>query len=142
MVAAVPAPADSCRADDDWVELWLNADDAAEEAIGAAAGAATSELSGIAVARDVWHATPADGLLLAGASWPVRFLDSYAAIRTDPPWVIGNRGASGIDGLLSTAWGAALGHQRQPSPWVEAMAALDPAARRRSAVRRWRWSGT
>lgn len=122
VVAAVPAPADVCRADDAWIEGWLAADEAAERAIGdVLAGRA---LSGPQVAREVWQTTPTQGLLLAGASWPVRFLDAYAAGREAPPWVIGNRGASGIDGLVSTAWGAALAHQRAPSPWDEAYAAL------------------
>ncbi|MDQ1245756.1 MAG: 2-succinyl-5-enolpyruvyl-6-hydroxy-3-cyclohexene-carboxylate synthase [Actinomycetota bacterium] len=122
VVAAVPAPADSCRAPDDWTEAWLRADDLAEEAI--AEVLADAPFSGVAVARAVWAAADLTGLLLAAASWPVRFLDSYAPVRVDVPWVVGNRGVSGIDGLVSTAWGAAAGHQRAPSPWDEAMAAL------------------
>ena len=52
-------------------------------------------------------------LLLAASSWPVRHLESFARVRDgdEAPQVIGNRGTSGIDGLVSTAWGAALAHQ-------------------------------
>ncbi|MCB0915095.1 MAG: 2-succinyl-5-enolpyruvyl-6-hydroxy-3-cyclohexene-1-carboxylic-acid synthase [Actinobacteria bacterium] len=129
VVAAVPAPADSCRADDEWVETWLRADDAAEDAI--ADVLADVGFCGPLVARTVWAQAPENGFVWAGASWPVRFLDSYAPIRDDPPWVYGNRGVSGIDGLVSSAWGAALAHQRPPSPWAEAAATLsgdDPVA--------------
>lgn len=122
VVSAVPAPAEICRAPDGWSAQWLAADDAA-------AGAMEDVLNqqafcGPAAARAVWLNTPADGLLLAAASWPVRFLDSYAGARDDPPWVIGNRGASGIDGLISTAWGAALAHQRPPTTWEQAVGGL------------------
>ena len=111
VVAAVPAAAESCRAPQDWLATWLAADDAVASQIVAALP--TEPLSGPVVARLVWQSLAADGLLLAAASWPVRFLDSYAPLREDPPAVIGNRGASGIDGLLATAWGAAVAHQRE-----------------------------
>lgn len=122
VAAAVPAPADICRAPEGWSARWLAADDAAAEAIEKVLSA--ERFCGPAAARSVWRSTPADGLLLVGASWPVRFLDSYGGIREDPPWVIGNRGASGIDGLISTAWGAALAHQRPLSRWNQAADAV------------------
>lgn len=122
VVSAVPAADDTCRAPEGWSDAWLAADDAADEAI--AQLLAGQPLCGPVAVRTVWDGTPADGLLLAAASWPVRFLDSYAAARADAPWVIGNRGASGIDGLISTAWGAALAHQRPPTAWVQAAGEL------------------
>ena len=122
VVAAVPAPDDSCRGPQGWTEQWLAADDAAGLAIDEVL--AGREFCGPAAVRAVWEQTPTDGLLLAAASWPVRFLDSYVGQREAPPWVIGNRGASGIDGLISTAWGAALAHQRPPGEWVRAATGL------------------
>lgn len=123
VVAAVPAPAESCVAPAEWLDGWLAADDRAETAITTALP--SFGFCGLAVARTVWQNTPASGLLFAAASWPVRFLDAVSDYRQDPPWVLGNRGTSGIDGLVSTAWGAALAHQRPPSAFAEALAALD-----------------
>ena len=72
-----------------------------------------STLTGPDVARTLWDVLDSTALLLAASSWPVRHLESFARVREadEAPLVIGNRGASGIDGLLSTAWGAALAHQ-------------------------------
>ena len=50
---------------------------------------------------------PSTGLLVAGSSSAVRDLD-LADPWEDPPHVLANRGAAGIDGTVSTAIGAAL----------------------------------
>jgi 2-succinyl-5-enolpyruvyl-6-hydroxy-3-cyclohexene-1-carboxylate synthase len=55
---------------------------------------------------------PDGGLLFLGASWPVRHVGSFAANTVQDAVVIGNRGTSGIDGCVSTAWGAAGALQR------------------------------
>ena len=66
------------------------------------------------VAAAVSAAVPAGGLLLVGASNPVRDLDLTAVPYPvgERRLVIANRGLAGIDGSVSTAVGAALGRPR------------------------------
>jgi len=93
-----------------WLAEWQAADAAATAAITAMIGTAGVEADPLRVARHVWDAVPADGLLVVGPSNPIRDLDLVA-----PPFPIGerrkvvaNRGLAGIDGVISTAIGAAL----------------------------------
>ena len=102
------APADFTR-DAAWLADWQAADRVAAEVVTAEL-AGTRSLTGSAVAAQVWNRAPGDALMLVAASWPVRQVEMVAG-RRDGLRVIGNRGANGIDGLVSTAWGAALAHQ-------------------------------
>lgn len=96
--------------DDEWLQIWKSADDKAADIVKQALSAKT--LTGQRVAVDVWnHAGEADQLFIA-ASWPVRHLEAYAPTRTGVR-TLGNRGANGIDGLISTAWGCALTHAQR-----------------------------
>jgi 2-succinyl-5-enolpyruvyl-6-hydroxy-3-cyclohexene-1-carboxylate synthase len=67
------------------------------------------------VAATVSRALPAGGLLVVGASNPIRDLDLMATSYDvgSHRKVIANRGLSGIDGTVSTAIGAALGRELQ-----------------------------
>ena len=53
--------------------------------------------------------TPSSHILMLGNSMPIRDFEMFAAARNDAPRAIANRGASGIDGIIATACGAALG---------------------------------
>ena len=67
-----------------------------------------------AVARVVTEAVPAQSLLYLGSSSAVRDVDLVGSARL-PAYVHANRGASGIDGTVSAAVGAALGTPRVPA---------------------------
>jgi 2-succinyl-5-enolpyruvyl-6-hydroxy-3-cyclohexene-1-carboxylate synthase len=109
VLTAIPLPPSSPAPDPAWLDSWQAADAVAATVV-AQALAGEPGLTGAAVAAEVFARAPADGLLLVAASWPVRQVEAYAGRRAGLR-VIGNRGANGIDGLVSTTWGAALAHQ-------------------------------
>ncbi len=65
-----------------------------------------------AVVADTLALIPPDSLLFMGNSLPIRHLDQYGRAQTKPIHAYANRGASGIDGNLSTALGMALANGR------------------------------
>ena len=93
-----------------WLEQWRAADASVARQLDALLAAET-DLTPHEVAGAVARSLPARGLLVVGASSPIRDLDlmvpryDVGARRK----VIANRGLSGIDGVVSTAIGAALG---------------------------------
>lgn len=105
-----PLPEVTGEPDAAWLPRWCEADERARAALRDLLDG--QPLTGPAVAQVLARAVAADGLLVAGSSSPVRDLD-LADPWVDPPLVLANRGASGIDGTLSTAIGAALAHQSQ-----------------------------
>jgi 2-succinyl-5-enolpyruvyl-6-hydroxy-3-cyclohexene-1-carboxylate synthase len=87
-----------------WLEGWRAADAAAARAIDAALGGGLSEP---AAARELATLLPADGTLVVAASMPVRDVETFWPALPGPPRVLSNRGANGIDGTTSTAFGVA-----------------------------------
>jgi len=93
-----------------WLEEWRAADRSVSGQLDALL-AAEPEVTPHEVAGAVARAVPPGGLLVVGASSPIRDLDLMV-----PRYEVGarrklvaNRGLSGIDGTVSTAVGAALG---------------------------------
>jgi 2-succinyl-5-enolpyruvyl-6-hydroxy-3-cyclohexene-1-carboxylate synthase len=100
-----PAPAE-------WLSTWQAADAVAS---GAAARALKSEPfpSEPGAVRAVWESAPPGSTVYAASSMPIRDLDAYAGEPRADLDVLANRGANGIDGLLSASAGAAVaaGHR-------------------------------
>lgn len=101
--------------DPSWLAEWQAADAAVSTAVARMIDTAGAAADPLRVAAAVWAAVPPDGLLVVGASNPIRDLDLVAPAfpMGERRKVVANRGLAGIDGTLSTAIGAALG---RPSP--------------------------
>jgi 2-succinyl-5-enolpyruvyl-6-hydroxy-3-cyclohexene-1-carboxylate synthase len=102
-IGALPLPADFAPLDADWLASWREADEVADDAV---AGALADELSEPLAARELARALPAEATLYLASSMPIRDAESFVPARADTPRVLSNRGANGIDGTVSSAFGA------------------------------------
>lgn len=89
-----------------WSGWWRSADDAVASAY-ATVVASESALTEPQVARIVSDAAPAGSHVVVSSSMPVRDLEWYAPPRRGVT-VLANRGANGIDGVVSTAVGVGV----------------------------------
>ena len=91
----------------DWAVEWEEAEIRAQLAI-ATAFAQMKLPTEPVLAQRVFAAVAGGSQLVVSSSMPVRDLEAFAAKRVDGPRVMANRGANGIDGVVSTALGVAL----------------------------------
>jgi 2-succinyl-5-enolpyruvyl-6-hydroxy-3-cyclohexene-1-carboxylate synthase len=95
----------------DWLERWRSFDELAGEAMLGVLGGDT--LSEPRVALELGVLLPQEATLFVSSSMPVRDIETFWPVRADPPRALCNRGANGIDGVLSSAFGvAASGGER------------------------------
>lgn len=97
----------SGRRDRVWMDDWLGADRAARAVLEAALSA-EQRLSEPGTARAITASVPAGGHLVVASSMPVRDVEWFGTPRSDIT-VHANRGANGIDGVIATAIGVAIG---------------------------------
>jgi 2-succinyl-5-enolpyruvyl-6-hydroxy-3-cyclohexene-1-carboxylate synthase len=101
-----------------WLDEWRSAESAAQSAITqilcdqpAAGNGRAARRAGWTeprLARQLFADLPSGVTLLSSSSMPIRDLEAFGAPRVDPPRVLANRGANGIDGVVSTALGVAM----------------------------------
>ena len=88
-----------------WRDRWTAADAAHSEVV----DERRETLFEGGILADVVDETPDPSTVVVSNSMPVRDLDRFGGVGTTSITAIGNRGASGIDGVVSTALGAAHG---------------------------------
>jgi 2-succinyl-5-enolpyruvyl-6-hydroxy-3-cyclohexene-1-carboxylate synthase len=96
--------------DPEWLPSWERVRDRVAAEV---AGEAMHPPFEGALVAEVGGAVPAGDLLFVSGSLSVREIDTFLPHRDAPLLVIGNRGASGIDGIVSTAAGAAIATGRR-----------------------------
>jgi 2-succinyl-5-enolpyruvyl-6-hydroxy-3-cyclohexene-1-carboxylate synthase len=106
------------EADLAWSGGWQAAESAAQSALSALlepdpdGGGDLGALAESALARRLFSSLPSEAIMVVSSSMPVRDVEAFVPPRTSPPRVLANRGANGIDGVVSTSLGVALGSGR------------------------------
>ena len=96
--------------DPEWLSTWRSYESVAQAVI---ERELSGELSEPSVARALArHAAAVEGTIMVSASMPMRDLEWFGPALPVPPAVMANRGANGIDGVVSTALGIAASGRR------------------------------
>ncbi len=98
-------------APDGWLERWVATDREVAERIDHALASEPFPNEPM-IARTVMASLPPEAVLYVGSSMPVRDADTFGGVPRPDVTVLANRGANGIDGLISSAAGAAISSER------------------------------
>lgn len=96
----------ACTPDSAWADAWIERDRRAGDVMRRSAANFPEPFEG-RVFTELQAALPEGATIVAGNSMPVRDLDSFIATSATRLDCVSNRGANGIDGVVSTALGAA-----------------------------------
>ncbi|MFY0762618.1 2-succinyl-5-enolpyruvyl-6-hydroxy-3-cyclohexene-1-carboxylic-acid synthase [Metabacillus dongyingensis] len=94
--------------DTDWLQSWKKVNLVSRELLGSAEDKGGGLFEGN-VFRELQHALPQKCHVIAGNSMPIRDLDNYFLNTEKDIALYANRGANGIDGIVSTALGMSTG---------------------------------
>jgi 2-succinyl-5-enolpyruvyl-6-hydroxy-3-cyclohexene-1-carboxylate synthase len=120
------SPGDSLRWQEGWVKAWRALDVSARQALEDWFSEG-SGMEGEVPFRILPHLRSED-LLFVSSSMPIRDVNTFVLSGAEPRGILGNRGASGIDGIVSTAAGASLGSGRRVVALVGDLALLHDSA--------------
>jgi 2-succinyl-5-enolpyruvyl-6-hydroxy-3-cyclohexene-1-carboxylate synthase len=107
LVTSGPPPV---RAEGGWLEAFTRAERATARAV-ERCSSEEEELFEPRAVRELATALPDGALLYVSNSMPIRDLDAFLPVSSRPLRVLANRGANGIDGMISSALGASAGQQ-------------------------------
>jgi 2-succinyl-5-enolpyruvyl-6-hydroxy-3-cyclohexene-1-carboxylate synthase len=110
-----------------WLEMWRRAADAAGVVIDSVFAEPVLDAEAW-VARTLCGALASDAVLVVGNSMPIRDVDAFCTGLPGGLTVVGNRGANGIDGVLSTAFGTAAASGRPTAVLLGDLSFLHDAA--------------
>jgi 2-succinyl-5-enolpyruvyl-6-hydroxy-3-cyclohexene-1-carboxylate synthase len=96
-----------------WLGRWRDADARAAAALAVTLG--DDALNEPRIARELATAVPAGATVVVAASMPIRDVETFWPVLDPPPRVLANRGANGIDGTISTAYGVASASPDAPT---------------------------
>jgi 2-succinyl-5-enolpyruvyl-6-hydroxy-3-cyclohexene-1-carboxylate synthase len=92
-----------------WLGAWTALDAAVADAVDRLLGEALSEPL---VARRLSDWLDGEAILFIASSMPIRDVETFLPAHDEPPLMLANRGANGIDGTVSSAFGAAAASGR------------------------------
>jgi 2-succinyl-5-enolpyruvyl-6-hydroxy-3-cyclohexene-1-carboxylate synthase len=98
-----------------WLGRWRDADARAAAAIDATLEAQGGDRDEPRIARTLATDVPPGATVVIAASMPIRDVETFWPVLEQPPRALANRGANGIDGTISTAYGIAAAAQDAPT---------------------------